>query len=264
MRRIGMFTAALGLALLLGGCSTRSISDSGYHGDDSYGYAYRGGGSPFYKGELSEFDVLGIDVARPASDEEIAQQLEKRQKVAVRKGGVMMVMQSGAVIPDDDMVKALGQHFSVVPFAGVPLVRPEQAGTYTVASNTSPKVTDERITNYARALRLAAAKSGADVIFCYWGMLESASEREATAVVSWVPIIGSSVPDQTQVMRIRLKVAVIDVRSGQWSMFAPDAYIDTAFSAERNRAASDQRQVQLLKAQAYKAAVEAFIARYAG
>lgn len=264
MRRIGMLAATLGLALLLGGCATRSISDSGYHGGDGHGYAYHDGGNPLYKGELTEFDVLGIDVARPASDEEIAQQLEKRQKIGLRKGGLMMVIQSGAVIPDDEMVKVLDRHFGVVPFAGVPLVRPEQAGNYTVASNASPKVTDERITNYARALRLAAAKSGADVIFCYWGLLESASEREVTSGVSWVPIIGSSIPDQSQAMRIRLKVAVIDVRSGQWSMFSPEAYTDTAFSAERNRAASDQRQVQLLKAQAYKAAVEAFIARYAG
>jgi hypothetical protein len=62
-------------------------------------------------------------------------------------------------------------------------------------------------------------------------------------------------------MRIRLKLAVIDVRSGQWSMFAPEAYTDASFSAERSRAASDQRQVQVLKAQAYKAAAEAFVAR---
>jgi hypothetical protein len=262
MRRIGTLATTLGLALLLGACETRSISDSGYQG--GHGYGYSSGGSPFYKGELTEFDVLGIDVGRATSDEEIAQQLDKRQKVQLRKGGVMMVIQSGALIPDNEMVKALDRDFNVVPFAGVPLVRPDQAGNHTVASNTSPKVTDERITNYARALRLAAAKSGADVIVCYWGLLESASEREVTSGVSWVPIIGSSIPDQSQAMRIRLKVAVIDVRSGQWSKFSPEAYTDTAFSAERNRAASDQREIQLLKTQAYKAAVEAFIARYAG
>ena len=54
---------ALGLlcigVLLLAGCATRSISNSGYHADPDRGYAQRN--SPFYKGELSEFDVLGID-----------------------------------------------------------------------------------------------------------------------------------------------------------------------------------------------------------
>jgi hypothetical protein len=59
----------------------------------------------------------------------------------------------------------------------------------------------------------------------------------------------ASIPD-AQVMHIRLKVAVIDVRSGHCSMFAPDAHTDASFSAERSRAASDQRQVQVLKAQA--------------
>jgi hypothetical protein len=59
----------------------------------------------------------------------------------------------------------------------------------------------------------------------------------------------ASIPD-AQVMHIRLKVAVIDVRSGHCSMFAPEAHTDASFSAERSRTATDQRQVQVLKAQA--------------
>jgi hypothetical protein len=101
------------------------------------------------------------------------------------------------------------------------------------------------------------------VIFCYWGVIDSAVEREATKVVSWVPLVGSVIPDETQLMRIRLKVALIDVRSGQWSMFAPEAFVDSALSAALIRAQSDQKQVALLKEKAYKAAVEAFVARYA-
>ena len=171
-----------------------------------------------------------------------------------------MAIQSGAPLPDDQMVTALDRYFAVVPFSGVPLVRLE-AASY-AANGVSPKLTDERITNYARALRLAAAKSGAEVIFCYWGVIDSAVEREATKVVSWVPLVGSVIPDETQLMRIRLKVALIDVRSGQWSMFAPEAFVDSALSAALIRAQSDQRQVAQLKEKAYKAAVEAFVARY--
>jgi hypothetical protein len=51
-------------------------------------------------------------------------------------------------------------------------------------------------------------------------------------------------------MRIRLKAALIDVGRGQWSMFAPEAYTQAPFSAEGSRAASDRRQVRVLKAQA--------------
>jgi hypothetical protein len=57
MRKIGLL--ALVITVLLSGCSVRSISNSGYNPG---GYYPRGGdNNPFYKGELSEFDVLGID-----------------------------------------------------------------------------------------------------------------------------------------------------------------------------------------------------------
>jgi hypothetical protein len=255
VRRLGM-AAVLAVVLLLCGCAERSISDSGYAADRSGGR-----GNPFYQGEITEFDVLGIDVSQPASDEEIARQLDNHRKIGLRRGGAMMAIQSGALMPDNQMVAALDRYFSVVPFTGVPLVRhePQSYGS----AGVSPKLTDERITNYARALRLAAAKSGAEVIFCYWGVLDSAVEHEATKVVSWIPLVGSVIPDETQLMRIRLKVALIDVRTGQWSMFAPEAYVDSALSASLIRAQTDQKQVAALKEKAYKAAVEAFVAKYA-
>ncbi len=255
VRRIGR-AALLAVVLVLCGCETRSISNSGYATD---GYASRG--NPLYQGEINEFDVLGIDVSQPATDEEIARQLANHNKIGLRKGGAMMAIQSGALMPDSQMVTALDRYFSVVPFTGVPLVRHEPS-SYANAS-ASPKLTDERITNYARALRLAAAKSGAEVIFCYWGVLDSAVEHEPTKVVSWLPLVGSVIPDETQLMRIRLKVALIDVRTGHWSMFSPEAYVDSALSAALIRAQTDQKQVALLKEKAYKAAVEAFVARYA-
>lgn len=217
------------LLLLLSGCETRSISDLGYR-------ANGGGRNPFYAGELTEFDLLGIDVSKPASDDEIAEQLAKRQKIGLRRGGAMMVIQSGAIIPDDRMVKDLDRYFSVVPFTGVPLVAHEPP-SYVTLSTASAIVTDERITNYAKALRLAAAKGGAGMIFCYWGTIETTVEREPTKAVPWVPLIGAAVPDETQLMRIRLKVAIIDVRTGQWSMFAPEASMDWR-SARRSFAAS--------------------------
>ena len=54
------------------------------------------------------------------------------------------------------------------------------------------------------------------------------------------------------------------MRTGQWSMFVPDAHVDSALSASVSRASSDQNQVALLKQQAYKSAVAAFVAKYAG
>ena len=80
--------------------------------------------------------------------------------------------------------------------------------------------------------------------------------------MQWPQIIGGIVPDETQHMRIRLLMAVIDVRTGQWETYSPEPIDDEALSNEHGRAASDQRQVMLLKAKAYKAAAEAIALRY--
>jgi hypothetical protein len=59
-----------------------------------------------------------------------------------------------------------------------------------------------------------------------------------------------------------LKVALIDVKTGQWEMSQPKVFEDKAYSAILNRESSDQEQVALLKAKAYQAAAESAIARY--
>jgi hypothetical protein len=234
-----------GLVLLLAGCETRSISNSGYPGD--------GRGNPLYRGELSEFDVIGIDPQGTASDADIAAQFTEYRKLTLRRRQPIMVIQSGALLPDEPMLRALDQTFTTTPFSGVP-VRP--IGGWVV----QPGRGDDG--NYAKLLRLAAAKGGYEIIVCYWGVLETAVERHATKLVSWVPVVGSAIPDESQLMRIRLRVAVIDVKSGRWSMFSPEAFSDTALTAALIRRQSDQDQVGLLKEKAYQAAVAEFVARY--
>jgi hypothetical protein len=115
---------------------------------------------------------------------------------------------------------------------------------------------------YAKSLRLAAAKAGIDKILVYWGMLETETKDLATKNVSWVPIVGWAIPDQTQEIRIRLKVALVDVKSGQWDIFVPKVFEDRAYSAYLNREQSNLQQVAQLKSKVYQAAVESIVARY--
>ncbi|HVM79511.1 MAG TPA: hypothetical protein VMU06_10855 [Stellaceae bacterium] len=241
--RAGLVSIAL--ISTMAACQTRSISNSGYEA----GNAYVGGHYPYpgyardklYRGELAELDVLGIDTTGDIDNAKITRTRAEYRRPALRRGSSVLLVQSGAMLPDEAMSQALGPYFDVQPFSGVP-----EGGRV-----------------YATALRLAAARAGADTVICYWGVLESAVEREGTKVVSWVPIIGTFIPDETQHMRIRLKVAVIDVRSGDWSVFAPDSRSDSALSANLDRGGSDQRQVLALKAMAYKAAAEQLVASYA-
>jgi hypothetical protein len=246
--RFGILLLAAGIALA--GCSTtRSISNSG-HRDDSHGgyhHAVRGSADPgfAYQGELNEFDVLAVDRTRLVTDEDIVRALDEARRVVLKPGTSILLIQSGAVFPDGPMVAELSKHFKVTPFSGVP----PQHRTMT---DTEPSES----VSYARSLRLAAARAGAESVVCYWGTLESARRNMETKTVSWIPFAGWVMPDESQHMRIRLKLAVIDVRTGGWTMLTPEPSEDKAWSTSFTRGSSDQKQVEALKRKAYEAGVK--------
>lgn len=242
-----VLTALAAVALAFATGCTRSISNSGYAGR---GYEYYGQ-SP-YRGELSDFDVLGVDRDQAVSETEIANALNESQRVQLRRGDPILLIQSGAMFPDAGMADELGKFARVVPFTGMPLDKP-QPGT---ASDTASR------TSYAKSLRLAAARGGCPVIICYWGVLETARKELATKTVSWVPIVGWAIPDEKQHMRIRLKVAVIDVRTGRWSISTPEPFAVDAHSEMYRRESSDQAQVETLKQKAYEAAAKELLRTY--
>jgi hypothetical protein len=214
------------LLTLFTGCETRSISDAGYHG------SYGSGRNPFYRGELSEFDLLGLDRGSQATDAEIAQALDNPAHIKLRKGSTLLLIQSGAFQPDEAMRAALEKQFNVVPFTGQP-------GPTNGMS-------------YSRAIRLAAAQAGCETIVCYWGALESARKDLATKSISWVPVVGWAIPDESQQMRICLKCALLDVRTGRWTIFSPPPFEDRTIM-NKPGATSDQAQVEKLKRLAYTA-----------
>lgn len=54
-------------------------------------------------------------------------------------------------------------------------------------------------------------------------------------------------------MRIRLKVALLDVRTGNWSGFSPKPFAEARLTTSPGRGAVDQKQVEHLKQLAYEA-----------
>lgn len=230
---------AIALLSLMAGCATRSISNSDYNAGRYYG------GNALYQGELSEFDMLGIRAGGDVSDSEIQQALaDAPDRKLLKKGDDILLIQSGAIFPDEEMLKHLEQTFSVSVFTGVP---------------EKGKAEGE---SYSKSLRLAAARAGIGTIVAYWGILESGTVNLATKTVSWVPIVGRALPDESQTMRIRLKVAVVDVATGQWEIFTPETFDDKAVSGRINRESADQAQVAQLKSAAYESAAKELTARF--
>jgi hypothetical protein len=215
------------------GCATRSISNSGYPGDTK-------SQNPYYYGELNEMDVLGSADAKSASEEDIRKALENRQEIKLRKNTTIIVIQSGAIKPDEPMIDELNKKFIIISFSGAPARQKEQG-------------------SYSKGLRLTAAQGGCTHILCYWGTLETAVEDKATKAISWIPVAGAFIPDESQQMRIRLKAALIDVASGKWVMVTPDPIDDSALSSGLGRAKSDQKQVAELKKKAYATLVSELV-----
>jgi hypothetical protein len=252
MKTPSLFSLLL-LCVLLSGCAktSRSISHSGYQESGRY----HGTDPAFdYRGELSEFDVLGISREQITSEEEIQRALSRVKPVKVRRESSILLIQSGAMAPDAPMVAGLSEHFTVVPFSGIPRTRPPTAGTAQTESY-DPET-------YSKTLRLTAARGGCDLIVCYWGMLESESENLPTKTVSWVPVVNWLLPDEKQHMRIRLKVALVDIRTGDWSVFTPKSFEQARISISPRRGVVDQKQVEKLKKQAYGAAVAEMVKRH--
>ncbi len=220
----------LALTLLLAGCETRSISDSGYR--PSYGWGR--GANPLYKGELTELDILGAAPRQEATEANIAKALAAATAPKMKRGDKLILIQSGAPVPDYSMLEEASRYFAVAPFSGIP---PEDKS------------------GLAESLRFRAAQGGYRYLVCYWGVLESAQEDKEGKALSWVPIVGSFVPDQRQQMRIRLRALVLDVATGNWKMLTPEVYSDARYNTNRSREWSDQKLVQALKEKGYKSLV---------
>lgn len=257
MKNSKIYLLVLACALFAGCKKTVSISHSGGQPQGSWCGNPRPENSSDpafdYRGELSECDVLGVSRGETTSEAEIRRVFENAKPVKLRRDSSILLIQSGALFPDGPMVTELSKHFTVVPFSGVPSLR-KSAGSVQTES-LDPE-------SYSRSLRLTAAHGGNDVIVCYWGILESENERLPTKTVSWVPVVNWILPDEVQHMRIRIKLALIDVRSGNWTVFSPQAFDSDRISIRPRRGAVEQRQVERLKEKAYQASVKALVSAY--
>src|SRR6266540_4049624 len=87
-------TACVCLAFFLAGCESRSISDSSYR---RHGYYGDGGPKTSYRGELNEFDVLGVERGGQITEEQIVKSLDSAARIKLRKGSSILLIPSGAL-----------------------------------------------------------------------------------------------------------------------------------------------------------------------
>src|SRR5436853_1688400 len=126
--KTSVFILCLISCLILAACtrSARSISNPSYHEPGTTGYrpnipTHNSSDAAFqYRGELSEFDVLGITRGEITTETEISRALDHAKRIKLHPSSSILLIQSGALIPDSPMISELEKHFRVSTFTGVP------------------------------------------------------------------------------------------------------------------------------------------------
>jgi hypothetical protein len=202
---------ALSVFAILTGCNSGGGMGGGPGGGEGMGGGPGGGDHGGVRGdrpkppqmaagELSEYQVLGISIYRQITESDITKRLGEPHKFALHTGSCIMLAQSGAETPDKALVLELAKHFSVLFISGVPDSEPADDPFKDDQDDAGPGNARGRQTLQSvrldKALRLAAAKAGADTI-----------------LVVWTRSAGKGIPG--------VRAAVIDVETGKWEIVSP-------------------------------------------
>jgi hypothetical protein len=238
----GKILALCSLALLLGpSCTTtRTCVEADFSGKS----IYKNRSSTH--GQLNENDVLGLADSGKVTDKDIQRVLDETRTFRLQRGSTILLVQSGEPAPDAAMVEQLSKYFQVVPGSGLRSDITKDAGEVTLS----------------KALRLSAAHSKAETILVFWGNLELKRNDLPTGIVSWVPVVDFMVPDEYHKMRMSLKVALLDVRTGQWATFRTEPIEQQALSTRYARAHDEKWPLESTKNRVYKNAVRKLVEQY--
>ncbi len=196
--------------------------------------------------QLSEQDVLGIGAPKTPTEADIRKALDRATGVDLRPGATVLALQSGQGVPDPRLVNELNKHYRAVPFSGI-------------RADWGKRTSDDPEDHYSKALRFAAAQAGAQKILCFWGNLEVARHDLSTKTITWLPVIDVLVPDQKDNVRVHLKVAVVDVRTGAWSVFRTEPLQSEVVTTGWGREHLEPEEVKTLKEKSYTLAVNSLL-----
>jgi hypothetical protein len=201
MKRNALLLGLVPIALCFSGCQTNDpYKSADFSGDKMYK-------RNAHTAQLKEHEVLGMASNDKLTDKDITRVLDETAALKLKPSTTLLLVQSGSGSPDKEMIQELSPYFNVIPYTGVP----------------SEICSTDSDTALSKALRLAAAQSKAENILVYWGSLEMKRDDLPTSIVSWVPVVDFVVPDEYQKLRMSLKVALIDVRTGNWARFRTES-----------------------------------------
>lgn len=232
MQSIRLLTLSAAVIFLLTGCISgrKEYKSADFTGEKLY--TKSGATGP----QLIENEVLGLQEKAP-SDQQIASILEATRDFSVKPQGGLLLVQSGSSFPDGKMQEELAKDFRVIAHSGL-----------------AREIRSDESIPLASALRMAAARAGAETILVYWGNLEMRRQELGTDLVSWLPVLDITVPDEYHKLRLSLRVALVDVRTGKWTTYNVEPFETEALSTRFAREKQEPVPLNNLKTKAYAAA----------
>lgn len=204
-------------------------------------------------GHLTEQDVLDINPKMEVTEDDIQDAIRAASAGTfnLAQGSRIILVQSGATVPDSVMQEAMMSHYQVSVYSGIAPIKPRPK---LARKGETPLETPEP--NYIKTLRLAAAKAKQDKIIVYWGNLELGKLDNDNKTIVWQRYLSGDIPSSTKQLRYLIRFALVDVKTGMWTMYSSinhqDEYVQAVFKGYEN----DVVQVNRVKEASYRLAAQ--------
>ena len=208
---------------------------------------------PPASGYLTEQDVLDINPTMEVTEEDIQDAIKAASSgvFELRTGDRIILVQSGATVPDSVMQEAMMAHYQVSVYSGIAPVKPRPK-----LARKGEIPLEKPEPNYIKTLRLAAAKAKQDKIIVYWGYLELGKLDTDNKTVVWQRYLSGDIPSSTKSLRYLIRFALVDVKTGMWTMYASINHQDEYMQATFKRYENDVMQVNRVKEASYRLAAQ--------
>ncbi|QBH97046.1 hypothetical protein EKN56_11945 [Limnobaculum zhutongyuii] len=211
------------------------------------------------KNGLTEQEVLDIDPFVEITEHDIQQAVREASKSSflIPSRAQIVLVQSGATVPDAVMQQEMMNYFSVSVYSGL---SPSKQRSPVARKNEEQEEAPQP--NYIRSLRLASAKARQDKIIVYWGTLELGMPDKDNIQVVWLPYHNGEIPKETKLLRYSIRFASVDVRNGMWVMYTPpnteSEFMSVPFQSDQTKL----NQIIKIKEESYIEAAKNFATHF--
>ncbi|MES2706879.1 MAG: hypothetical protein V4726_09790 [Verrucomicrobiota bacterium] len=206
--------------LFTSSCESTSLSNPGGSG---------------HGGDLSLYELTGDKPNAQVSEKDIAAALGGRSGSLPRRGGKILLVQSGAHQPDGELSAAFQPLSQAVPWNGE-------------SQRTANSEKDKTAGSIGRRLRLVAAQQGCSHVVVVFGEIQSASQDLPTgSVVGWIPIVGDILPGEHSGTRLFAQALILETASPRYSIITASPREESGLTTSGGESAANVRRSLRMK-----------------